>query len=294
MSHEFQERYLTSDDGLRLHYRDYNAQAPDPTADRAPVIFLTGLTRNARDYEDIAPRLAQNRRVLCPDPKGRGLSDNDPNPDNYHPSTHVRDTVRLLDEAGIEKVICIGTSMGGIMSMMMAASVPERLAGIVLNDVGPVVDADGVARIAQYVGLLEPMPDWAAAVAQYKDFNSSQYANVDDDEWARLTRRHYSEREDGKIAPDYDPGIGNNLRKGTAVPADLWPIYDAASQFPLMVLRGELTDILTPETVAAMKQRNPDLTVVTVPDRGHTPTMDEPMVVEALQRFLAQVDGETG
>ncbi len=286
MGQGFQERYLTSDDGLRLHYRDYDANA----SHRAPVIFLTGLTRNARDYEAIAPRLAHNRQVLCPDPRGRGLSDYDPDPGNYHPTTHVRDTLKLLDEAGIEKVICIGTSMGGIMSMMMAQSVPERLAGIVLNDIGPVVHTAGVARIADYVGLLEPCDDWAAAIEQCKDFNSTQYANVSDEEWEVFTRRHYAEREDGKITPDYDPGIGNNLRKGSAVPPDLWPLYDAASQFPMMVLRGELTDILTPDTVAEMKRRNPDLIALDVPDRGHTPTFDESMVIEAVERFLAKID----
>lgn len=286
MSEKFHHRYLTSDDGLRLHYHDYDANA----SDRAPVIFLTGLTRNARDYEDIAPKLARNRRVLCPDPRGRGLSDYDPNPVNYHPTTHVRDTLKMLDEAGIEKVVCIGTSMGGIMSMMMAASVPERLAGIVLNDVGPNVNAEGVARIAGYVGLLEPNADWAAAVEQFKDFNSGEFANLSEDEWERFTRRLYRERPDGTITSDYDPGIGQNLRQGTAVPPDLWPLYDAASQFPMMVLRGELTDILRPDTVEKMKERNPDLTVITVPDRGHTPTMDEHMVVEALEAFLAKVD----
>lgn len=289
MSQEFHHRYLTSDDGLRLHYLDYDANA----SDRAPVIFLTGLTRNARDYEDIAPRLAHNRQVICPDPRGRGLSDYDSDPVNYHPNTHVRDTLKLLDEAGIEKVVCIGTSMGGIMSMMMAASVPERIAGIVLNDVGPDVNAEGVARIAGYVGLLEPCADWAAAVDQFKDFNKGEFANLSDAEWERYTKRLYREREDGTIANDYDPGIGNNLRKGTAVPADLWPIYDAASQFPMTVLRGELTDILRPDTVAKMQERNRDLTVVNVPDRGHTPTMDEPIAIEALERFLAKIDGDT-
>jgi pimeloyl-ACP methyl ester carboxylesterase len=286
VSEKFQHRYLTSDDGLRLHYLDYDAHA----SDRAPVIFLTGLTRNARDYEDIAPRLAHNRRVICPDPRGRGLSDYDPNPVNYHPTTHVRDTLKLLDEAGIEKVICIGTSMGGIMSMMMAASTPERIAGIVLNDVGPDVNAEGVARIQSYVGLLEPCADWAAAVDQFKDFNKGEFANLSEEEWERFTRRLYREFEDGKIAFDYDPGIGQNLRQGTAVPPDLWPLYDAASQFPMMVLRGAITDILRIDTVETMKERNPDLTVITVPDRGHTPTMDEPIVVEALESFLAKVD----
>jgi len=176
---------------------------------------------------------------------------------------------------------------------MMAASVPERLAGIILNDIGPDINAEGVARIQRYVGLLEPCKDWATAVDQFKDFNSGEFANLDDTEWERFARRLYREGDDGKIAFDYDPGIGQNLRQDTFTPPDLWPLYDAASQFPMMVLRGALTDILRIDTVEAMKERKPDLTVVTVPDRGHTPTMDEPIVIEAIESFLAKVDAVT-
>ncbi len=189
------DRYFTSADGLRLYYRDYAPAEPG----RVPVLCLPGLTRNSRDFEAIAPRIQRTRRVLCADLRGRGLSQHDPEWRNYHPGTYVGDIARLLAESGVPRVIILGTSLGGILAMLVAATAPQLLAGAILNDVGPEVAPEGLKRISTYVGKSAPVTNWAEAAAQAKATYGLAWPDATDDDWMRFARRSYTE-VDGEIS----------------------------------------------------------------------------------------------
>ena len=289
MSPVFTEATFESDDGLNLYYRDYAAQGGAHT----PALCLTGLTRNCRDYEDLAPHIAGHHRVICPDPRGRGRSDYDPNVANYHPGTYVQDTLKLMDLLGLEKAIIIGTSMGGLMAMIMSAMAPERIAGTIFNDVGPEVSEEGIERIKSYVGVPTVAADWDEAAATVRAFAADLYPDFDDADWIRFARRIFREDGAGKIVPDYDPKIAEGLAAGSAVPPDLWPLFDAVSQRPLLVIRGAHSDILSADTLARMQKRSPEMRVAVVPARGHAPTLDEPDAVAAIDAFLAALRAAT-
>lgn len=289
MSPVFTDATFQSDDGLNLYYRDYAARSGVHTS----VLCLTGLTRNCRDYELLAPHIARHHRVICPDPRGRGRSDYDPNVENYHPGTYVQDTFKLLDLLGVEKAIVIGTSMGGLMAMIMCATAPERIVGVVLNDVGPKVSDEGIERIKSYVGVPTAVADWDEATATVRAFAADLYPDFDDADWLRFTRRIFREEGAGKIVPDYDPRIAEGLDAGSAVPPDLWPFFDALSQRPLLVIRGVHSDILSADTLAKMQERGPEMQAAIIPDRGHAPTLDEPEAVAAIDKFLADLRAAT-
>jgi len=298
------EHRFESHDGLSLYYRSYGAG--DDVA-----VCLPGLTRNSKDFDDLARHLAQNRdrpwRVLCPDLRGRGRSDHDPKPANYHPGNYVRDIWTLLDGLGIRRIALIGTSLGGLLSMVMADQQPERLRGVVLNDVGPEVPPDAVARILQYVGRTPPAADWDTAAAEAQRNYGLAFPGVADDFWPRYVRLSWAENADRRPAPDMDPAIGDALRKAQGaikllrrlrrwglvrrvggVPIDTWDAF-AALTMPCLLLWGELSDVLTAGIVARMQERKPDLEVVRVPDRGHAPLLDEPVARAAIDDFLARL-----
>ncbi|MCG8503177.1 MAG: alpha/beta hydrolase [Sphingomonadales bacterium] len=289
MSPVFTDSTFKSDDGLNLYFRDYAARSGAHT----PVLCLTGLTRNCRDYENLAPHISRHHRVICPDPRGRGRSDYDPTAENYHPGTYVQDTFKLLGLLAVERVIIIGTSMGGLMAMIMSAMAPERIAAVVLNDVGPEVAEEGIERIKSYVGMPTVSADWGKATALVRASAAELYPDFDDADWLRFTRRIFREDGSGKIAPDYDLKIADGLAAGSAVPPDLWPLFDAVSQRPLLVIRGAHSDILSADTLARMQERNPEMQVAVVPDRGHAPTLDEPAAVAAIDAFLAALRAAT-
>jgi pimeloyl-ACP methyl ester carboxylesterase len=291
---------------LSLYYRSYGA------ADDVAVC-LPGLTRNSQDFDDLARHLAQrgNRpwRVLCPDLRGRGRSDRDPKPANYRPGTYVRDTWTLLDGLDIRRVALIGTSLGGLMSMIMADQQPERLRGVVLNDVGPAVPPEAVARILQYVGRTPPAADWDMAAAEAQRNYGLAFRGVPDDFWSRYVRLSWAENAEGRPAPDMDPAIGDALRNAQGavrvlrwlrrtgllkrvggVPIDTWDAFGALSM-PCLLLQGELSDVLTEDIVRRMQDVKPDLEVVRVSDRGHAPLLDEPIARAAIDDFLARLPG---
>ncbi len=282
------ERFVKVPDGLDIFYRDW----PGPEGTRAlPVLCLHGLTRNSADFETIAPAIARRRRVLAMDVRGRGRSQWDPDWRRYHPGSYVADAFALLDHEEIERAILIGTSMGGIMSMIMGATAPGRFAGIVLNDIGPKVEEEGLRRIAGYVGRMPEVRTWADAVRAVRTLNEPFFPDLDDAAWLAFTRRLFREDETGRPTPAYDPAIRRNFteRKDEAAP-DLWPAFEACRRIPLLVLRGETSDILSPGTVAEMLRRHPGARAVTVPDRGHAPLLDEPAAVEAIIDFLEACD----
>ncbi len=281
----YAERTFTCRDGLRLYYRDY----PGPTRSGVAALCLHGLTRNSKDFEDLAPKLARSRRVLALDVRGRGRSERDPQPARYLPPIYAQDVLELLAAAGETRVAVIGTSMGGLLALLLAVARPDALAGVVLNDIGPVVDPKGIARIAGYAGKSGDVASWNAAADAVKALNAPFFVDFGPSDWLRFARRAYREDADGLLRPDYDPAIAEATRSGGAVPADLWGLYAALAAIPTLAIRGELSDILSEETLAEMARRKPDLDVLRVAKRGHAPTLDEPECVAAIEKFLLRI-----
>ena len=285
---DYIEKSFSSADGLDLFYRDYPASQQSTGA---PVLCLHGLTRNCADFEDLAPRLAAKRRVLAMDVRGRGRSAYDRNPRNYHLGSYVADVLSLLAAERLEQVIVIGTSMGGLIGMMLGAERPKALAGLVLNDIGPVIDPAGMARIAGYVGKTGPVESWEEARAQVKAINAEALPDLDDAAWDRFARRLFREDSAGWPVPAYDPAIAEGFAAGSTTPRDMWTQFDALAKTPILVLRGAQSDILSAETAEAMAARHPRCETVTIPNRGHAPLLDEPAALSAIDRFVERRSG---
>lgn len=281
---EYEDRYWTSSDGLRLHFRYYDGDAAKP-----PVICLPGLTRNARDFEDLADRLAGTWRVLCPEMRGRGDSDYAKDPMTYTPLHYLQDVEALLAQEGIERFVAIGTSLGGLLTMLLAASNPQRIAAAVLNDIGPEVAEAGLARIRGYVGQGRNFETWMHAARALQESNGDIYPDWDITQWLRYAKRIMALGTGGRIAFDYDMKIAEPFEapSGATPQVDMWPIYDALATRPLLILRGETSDILEAEVAAKMAER-PGVELVTLPRIGHAPTLDEPESIAAIGRLLAR------
>jgi pimeloyl-ACP methyl ester carboxylesterase len=279
-----EQHYYQSQDGLRLFYRDSGADMPGP-----PVLCLPGLTRNSRDFEDLADALSPRRRVLCPDFRGRGFSDHDPDWKNYHPLTYVQDVWSLLDHVGVERVIVIGTSLGGLCAMVMAASQHNRIGGVVMNDIGPEINPAGIARVQSYTGRQSAVQNWDDAVRQARATYGEWLPGLSDSFWARFVRRSYREDEDGVPRLDMDANIGRAVREVGPQKGDPWELFDALAGIPVTVLWGELSDILTVDITEKMQQRLPHIDVVRVSNRGHVPLLDEPEAVAAIDAMLETV-----
>jgi pimeloyl-ACP methyl ester carboxylesterase len=287
----YREQRFTSADGLELYCRIYDGPAAaGPAAARAfTVLCLPGLTRNSRDFEDLAPHLAARHRVVCPDLRGRGFSARDPQWQNYHPGTYLADLQRLLQVLDLERVAVIGTSLGGLLGMMLGATAPERVAGLVLNDIGAEVDPRGIERIRSYTGLLPPVSTWSEAIAQYRAVNGNAWPDLSDETWARLVHRSYRADASGAPVLDCDPRVGDAVRAAPATPGTLWPVFARLAAVPMLVIHGALSDILSPGTLERMQREKPDLERVTVGNRGHVPLLDEPQALAAIDRFLARL-----
>lgn len=288
----FEERILSTVDELTLYVRDYAPLLPETGL---PVICLHGLTRNSRDFEIVAPRIAAlGRRVLAVDMRGRGQSANDPDPAHYVPAVYAQDVMHLMDTLEIPRAVFVGTSMGGLITLVIAANAPDRIAASVLNDVGPVLSIEGLSRIAGYVGRVQPVESWEEAAGAVRAVNGSAFPErLDDDAfWLAFARRTFRERDDGKLEFDYDPHIALAFADfdEEAPPPDLTPLFDALAQKPMLSVRGAISDLFSEEAVAFMRERKPDLDTVTVEAIGHAPMLDEPEAWDALLDFLAKVD----
>ena len=288
MSKLYVEIDWQSPDGLRLYARLYDG--PNPGA--PTVLCLHGLTRNSRDFEDLAPHLKERYRVIAPDLRGRGFSARDPHPQNYQPRVYVEDLLALLGAVDAPRVAAIGTSLGGMLAMMLSFSHPGRIAAIVLNDVGPEIDRVGIERIKQYAGRLAPAPTWSEAVAQTRAVYGDAWPGLAPDRWQVQARRGYREDAAGVVTLDADPGIGDALRAAPAAAPDLWPLWKALRQVPTLAIRGARSDILSAATFARMKRENPDLQQLEVANRGHVPLLDEPECILTLDAFLSRVLSE--
>ncbi len=283
---DWRDQYWTSRDGLTLHYRDY--EGPDG---RPPVLCLHGLTRNSRDFENLAGRLAGNWRVLTVDFRGRGKSQHDPQPARYMPPTYAADVIHLMDELAIEQAVFIGTSLGGIVTMIVAGFAPQRIAGALLNDIGPELDKAGLDRISSYVGQPVLFASWDEAAdrfaAKYGDVHPG-YGRV---EWLRYARRVARETERG-IELDYDMAIAEPFRsmdEKTATAADAWPLFRGLAGKPVTILRGENSDLFSAETARKMCEALPGAELATVANVGHAPDFDEPESIDAVDRLLERV-----
>jgi pimeloyl-ACP methyl ester carboxylesterase len=288
----FEERVVGTVDGLTLYARDY---APLLPVTGLPVICLHGLTRNSRDFEVIAPRIAAlGRRVIVPDMRGRGRSANDPDPAHYVPVVYAQDVVKIMSDLDAPRAVFIGTSMGGLITLVIAATAPDRIAASVLNDVGPQLNPAGLSRIATYVGNVQPVDTWAEAAERVRATNGNAFPGRVDDEtfWLTAARRMFRERDDGRLELDYDPHIALAFADydSDAPPADLTPYFTALAAKPLLSVRGALSDILTEAGVAHMRSVAPSIEAVTVDGVGHAPTLDEPDAWDALLDFLAKVE----
>lgn len=281
------EQRCTSADGLELYCRIYDAPARAPSA--PAVLCLPGLTRNSRDFEALAPHLATRHRVICPDLRGRGLSARDPQWRNYHPGTYLADLQRLLEVLELERVAIVGTSLGGLLGMMLGATLPGRVAGLVLNDIGPEVDPKGIERIKSYTGMLPPVRTWEEAVKQLRAVYGNAWLDLADETWSVLVRRSYREDASGVPVLDCDPRVGDALRAAPAMPGGLWPLFARLHGIPLLVIHGALSDILNVGILERMQRERPDLERVTVGNRGHVPLLDEPEALLGIDRFLARL-----
>lgn len=280
----FTDEYFTNGDGLRQHYRDYNTAGPD-----APVVLcMPGLTRNARDFEEIAAHMADRCRVIAVEQRGRGLSDWDPDPARYLPITYVGDMLTLIDTLGLKDVIAFGTSLGGLMTMILQALKPGVWRAAIINDIGPEIDKNGIERIKSFVGKTTAPASWEEAVATTRRLGTPMFPNFTDAQWVAMAHKLYAD-VDGKPVIQYDPDISKNFegQPDQAAP-DLWPVFTAMKSLPMLVLRGELSDILSAATLEKMASGHPDLTAVTIPGVGHAPMLWEQESYDAVDAFLAR------
>lgn len=279
--------FWESADGLKLHYRDYAGGA-----DGRPVILcLPGLTRNARDFEPVAASLAGAWRVIACNFRGRGDSDYARDTSTYVPATYAADTAALIEHLGLDRVVTIGTSLGGIVSVLLACAMPQRIAGMVINDIGPVIEPAGLARIRDYVGQGRSFPTWMHAGRYLQDTMGAAFPDYRIAEWLRLAKRLMMVGNSGRIVLDYDMRIAEPFSAAPvdAPAGDLWPAFHALPPVPRLVLRGALSDILSAETLVRMADEIAGLDVLTIERTGHAPTLDEPAAQAAIARLLEQV-----
>ena len=281
----YENHYWVSEDGLKLHYRDYPGRE-----DRPPILCMPGLTRNARDFEDLAARLSPERRVIAVSFRGRGKSEYAKDPMSYVPPTYVRDVQALLDELALPSVIAFGTSLGGIVTMLLAAAAPGRIAGALLNDVGPEIEPAGLGRIRAYVGKSNTWPTWMHAARAVAEANSEVYPGYEIEDWLAMAKRIYRLNSSGRIVLDYDMKIAEPFRvPGNEAAPDMWQALEQLKTVPVLILRGQRSDVLGAATADRMLKVLDKAELVTIPGVGHTPTLEEPDAVAAVDRLLARI-----
>jgi pimeloyl-ACP methyl ester carboxylesterase len=286
-SHAPRERTLATSDNLRLYVQDWG----DPDWTAIPVLCLHGLVRNSRDFESLArhlsrPDAAKPRRVIVPDMRGRGRSARDPDWKNYNARNYVEDIRHLLASLGIHRVIAIGISMGGLLSIGLATAMPTALAALVVDDVGPEIGRAGSGRILQYISTDRPQPDWAAAAHEMRKLLPTLSLRTDE-EWLDFARATFAAGSDGQLHFDWDTNIAKPLQAEMAgETGNLWNLWRAVGKRPALVIRGGLSDILSAETLLRMQAEKPDLVHFTLPGVGHAPTLNEPPVRVVLDDFL--------
>ncbi|SNS22375.1 alpha/beta fold hydrolase [Tropicimonas sediminicola] len=271
--------YFQTDDGLRLAYDDQGSGHP--------LLCLAGLTRNMADFEPVVERFADRARIIRLDSRGRGLSDHDPDFTNYNLVREAQDAVALLDHLGLDKASILGTSRGGLIAMGLAVGHPDRLTGVVLNDIGPVIEPDGMSQIMGYLGFRPGFRDYDEAADKLPEIMATQFRNASRSQWRDFARRVWTEAPDG-LDLRYDAALRQAVLEHSATGdmPDLWPLFDALQPLPTALIRGANSNLLSRETADEMVRRQPDMIFADVPDRGHVPFLDEPEAVSAIETYL--------
>lgn len=282
---EWSDGYWVSSDGLRLHYRDYAGDASRP-----PIICIPGLTRNARDFEGVAARLAGQWRVICVELRGRGESAQAKDAMTYIPVTYLQDMEALVAEQKLDRFVLFGTSLGGLITMLMAATGKDRIAGALLNDIGPEIETHGLERIRSYVGRSQNWPTWLHAARFLAEAQADRYPDWEIDDWLVYAKRLCRLNSNGRILFDYDMRIAEPFKAPQGEAGfDLWPAFRALDGIPSLVVHGELSDVLSAKSVKKMTDAIPSLESATVPRVGHAPTLDEPAAQKAIDKLLKRV-----
>jgi pimeloyl-ACP methyl ester carboxylesterase len=280
-------QFVTTHDGLKLHVRTFGPRQ----AAGSPVVCLPGLARTVADFAVLAGTLASDaerpRRVVAIDYRGRGRSDYDPDPRNYNLATELADVLAVITALDLDPAVVVGTSRGGILAMLLGAARPTAMAGVVLNDIGPIIEVQGLARIKSYVGRLPETASFADAGIIFRRLFAGQFPRLTADDWIAFAKRSFRE-EGGRLIPTYDVKIASTL-EGVDLERPLpplWAEFDALSALPVMVIRGANSDLLSAATVAAMRERRPDLLAIEVPEQGHAPFLAEPEIIGRVASFI--------
>jgi pimeloyl-ACP methyl ester carboxylesterase len=283
--------FVSAPDGLRLHARSYGSR----DGRRRPVVCLPGLARTTDDFDVLAAALANDpdrpRHVLTIDYRGRGESEYDSDPANYNVVMELADVLAILTALEIEPAVFVGTSRGGLLAMLLATVRPAAIAGVVLNDIGPVIDTKGLVRIKSYLGRLPQPKSLEDAAEILRHLFSAQFPKLGPQDWMMFARRTFKEK-DRSLTPRYDPRLADVLKDvdmSRSLPP-LWKEFDALAAVPVMVIRGGNSDLLSLETVEAMRGRRPDLVVLEVPDQGHAPLLVESDVTASIAAFVARCE----
>lgn len=283
--------HFTSRDGLRLYARHY----PVPGAWRRPLLCLAGLTRNSRDFHDLAVALAspdeRGRNVYALDYRGRGRSQHDPNWRNYSLLVELNDVLDFMVVKGLYHAAVLGTSRGGILSMLMAVLRPASVGAVVLNDIGPIIEREGLTRIAAYVGRVPLPADWAEATRIVRDVNIRQFPAVPEAQWAEVAHQYFND-DNGLPSAAYDPALAKALAQMTGAVPELWAQFVALTPVPVLALRGEHSDILSAATLEEMRRRHPRLEAVTISGQGHAPLLKDVASIRTIADFLERSDAE--
>jgi pimeloyl-ACP methyl ester carboxylesterase len=280
---DWTDGWWTSADGLRLHYRDYAGDLA-----KAPILCIPGLTRNSRDFEDVAGRLAGDWRLICVDLRGRGESAYAKDPKTYNPLVYAQDIELLIASLGLTRFAIFGTSLGGLVAMLMAMTDRNRLAGILLNDVGPELETAGLEHIRSYIGRPQAWPTWLHAARALCEAQRERYPDWTLDEWLVFAKRCCRLTAEGRVVFDYDMRIAEPIRR-PAPEVDLWPMFRALAGIATLLVHGALSDLLSDAAVEKMRAEMPDLDVAIVPHVGHAPTLEEPEAAAGIDRLLARI-----
>jgi pimeloyl-ACP methyl ester carboxylesterase len=290
----FEERFFTASDGLRLYGRDYGHPEPE-TRNERPIVCLPGLSRNSRDFHLLATHLSTQadrpRRVVTLDYRGRGRSEWDPDPGHYTLPVEAEDVLTACAALDIQQAVFIGTSRGGLITHLLAAMRPAILRGVILNDIGPVIEIGGLLQIRNYLDARPTLHSWEDAVQNLRRVHGAAFPAIDPSDWTDMAHAIFAEKS-GMIVADFDPALIPPLRdltEDTQIP-DLWALFEGLKPVPLMTIRGEHSTILSQATFSEMANRHPGMAAVTAQGQGHAPLLHRPDMMAAIRRFINDID----